>query len=224
MNLNKLFLEVLNEVNYDVINEDNNIKFEEYWNDSYKGEDFGGMDMVINGKVVANAQYSKVGHEVYISYIETYVKGNGYGQELMKHLASIYGYENLIRSSLTPDGAKMRQKLDKHFNFDLEKHIESKNKHLELNIIKSIPNEMIKDFIMYMVKNGYQQTWVYFLKNPNFRKLSDFIDNKYGFDFNDISSITEWIKGSVTNDNDPEDEVPDWVNEMLEKLNMIPKF
>lgn len=220
MNLNRLFLEVLDEIIPNVINEayGDGVKYEEYFNDSYKGESFGGMDMFVNGKFVAKAEYSKYNDEIHIANIEAIEKGKGYGQQLMKHLASIYGYENLIRGSLTPDGAKMRQKLDKHFNFDPVKHAESKNRHLKPSNLDRIKNNLIREFLQHMIKYGYQEAWVNFMNTPEFKKLNDFLDKTYDFDFNDISMIAEWIKGSVTNDHDPEDEVPDWVTD---KLNFI---
>lgn len=220
MNLNKLFLEILSESMPELLKEvyGNGINFEEYVNDSYKGETFGGMNMFLDGKVVAYVEYTKYNDEIFIGDIKAIERGKGYGVELMKHLASIYGYENLNRGMLTPDGVKMRQKLDKHFNFDPIKHEESKNKHMDPSVLDKIPNDIIREFLKHMIKNGYQEAWATYMSHPDFRKLSNFLDSTYDFDFNDISIIAEWIKGSPTNNHDPEDEVPDWVEEMLTKI------
>lgn len=220
MNLNKLFLEVLEDIIPNIVVEayGKGIHFEEFINDSYKGEEFGGMNMFMDGQIVAYVEYTKYDNELFIGDIQAIERGKGYGQMLMKYLASIYGYENLNRGMLTPDGIKMRQKLDKHFNFDPVKHQESKNKHLDASILKKIPNDIIRGFLEMIVNTGYQEAWANFMHIPDFRKLSDYFDKTYDFDFNDIAEIAGWVKGSTTNDHYPEDEVPDWVGERINFL------
>jgi len=75
------------------------------------------IKIFINGDDKAWADFKVKDGKVYIEYIEAHEEGHGYGQMIMKHLASIYGYENIVRDNLTPSGGVMRQKLDKHFNY-----------------------------------------------------------------------------------------------------------
>lgn len=76
------------------------------------------VTLFIKNDDVAWCDYKVKDGKVYIDYIETEYEGHGYGQMIMKYLANIYGYENLERGSLTPSGKVMRQKLDKHFNYN----------------------------------------------------------------------------------------------------------
>ena len=85
--------------------------------DGYNGWEHKNIKLYINGDDKAWCDYKVKDGKVYIDYIGTEEEGHGYGQSIMKHLASIYGYENLERGTLTPSGQKMRQKLDKHFNY-----------------------------------------------------------------------------------------------------------
>lgn len=186
--------------------------------DAYKGQTYMVIYLTKGDELLAYADFSIFEGKVYIDNIESKVKGFGYGQMIMKHLADIYGYENLERTSLTPDGVKMRDKLDKHFNFDYNKHQESKNKHLNPNVIENIKNPIIKSFLLGVIKNGQNKTWSEFKELPEFLELNKKLDSELGFDFNEISDIAGWVKGSITNDNLPEDEAPSWVLKDLSKL------
>lgn len=165
-----------------------------------------------SGNLLAKLYYTIYNDEITISYVESMVRGRGYGKIIMIYLAREYGYENLIRSSLTPDGAKMRKELDNLFNFDYRKHLESKNKHYSSDIINTVKNPVIRNFLTDMIKIGYEKTWEKWI---DYLKKTDMI-NRY--DFNDISEIAEWIKGSIVNNNDPMDEPPHWVNDMVKKI------
>lgn len=188
--------------------------------DSYKTQSYHRCRLKIGDTLLAYADFTTLSgdDDIEISFIESQVKGKGYGEMVMKHLASIYGYKNLNRTSLTPDGAKMRQKLDKHYNFDYEVHQQSKDKHIRLETINKIPNPIIRMFLITMVKEGYSEAWSKFLKSKGFMELNDELEATHGFDFNDISDISEWIKGSPTNNNDPYDEVPEIINTHLNQL------
>ncbi len=199
---------------------ENNIKFIDNSRDYSDGQHYKDIRLYVDGEEVAYADYSEFEDKVYIDNIEAKIKGKGYGQMIMKHLADIYGYENLERSSLTPDGVKMRQKLDKHFNFDYEKHLESKNKHLKVETIENIKNPLIKNFIFYMSKYGYQETWGKFKNLPEFLEMNKTLE-EYDLDWNDVSDIAEWVKGSKTNDNSPDEGVPHPVLSDLAKLYKI---
>jgi hypothetical protein len=172
------------------------------------------VKMYDNKVFVAQADYSIFQNKVYFQFIESKVKGKGYGVFLMEYLADKYGYENLERSSLTEDGAKMRAKLDKKFNFDYKEYKESLSKHLSRDFIDEIKKKhpIVGSFLFDMVKYGYERTWElwadYLRENG--------LNNKY--DFNDISEISFWIKDSVTNNNDIEDEPPHYVTELVASL------
>lgn len=170
------------------------------------------MYMKKGKETLAKANYSLYNGKIYIQFIESFVKGKGYGQEIMKQLAKIYGYENLERTSLTEDGAKMRKKLDNYFNFNYEEYQKSKNKHLDRKELDKIKDPIIKQFLKGMISAGYSNTWEVWVDTEDFAKIR----NKY--DMNDISEISEWIKGSVTNEHDPLDEVPEHVMSELKKL------
>ena len=165
-----------------------------------------------SNKLLARLDYVIFGDEITISHVESIVKGKGYGKIVMIYLAREYGYENLLRSSLTPDGAKMRKELDNLFNFNYEKHLESKNKHLDPDILNTIKNSSIRKFLNDILSIGYEKTWEKWIDYLN----SSGLINQY--DFNDISEIAEWIKSSPTNINDPQDEPPHWVIDTLNKL------
>jgi hypothetical protein len=66
------------------------------------------------GNKLAYADYTDYKGEITINFIESIIKGKGYGSMIMDYLANKYGYEKLERTNLTPDGVKMRIKLDKN--------------------------------------------------------------------------------------------------------------
>lgn len=168
---------------------------------------------------VAYADYTVLGEdEVYIDMIESLVKGKEYGQMVMKKLAEKYGYENLHRSSLTPSGANMRQKLDKHFNFNYDEYLKSKNKHLKPAVIDNIYNPVIKKFIQDIMERGYEYGWKENLHNPEFKDLKDNLLPEYDLDANDLADIAGWVIGSKSNDNHPSDDVPHGVMRDLSKV------
>ena len=171
--------------------------------------------MIIDGKQVAYVQYTKYDDKIYIQYIEANEKGKGYGVKLMDHLASQYGYENLERTSLTPDGVKMREKLDKKHNFNYEKHIENQSTHINPFDIDKIKDPIVKSFLKDNVKIGYEAAWAKWLKNDEF---NEFLQNHHDIDMNDVSEISKWVKGSKDNNNGPEDETPYYVIQDFNKL------
>lgn len=164
---------------------------------------------------VAYADYSLYDNKIHIKMIEALIKGKGYGKALMRELAKKYGYENIERQQLTPDGVKMRKSLDDEFNFNYKEYLDSQNKHISPDVIKDIRIKypLIADFMSSMILFGYSETW---------NKYNDVLmknkDQYKDFDFNDISDITEWIKNSVTNNHAPDKDVPDYINSYLDKL------
>ena len=112
-------------------------EFEDSVTASYDSQVNHTIRMLKDGQLLAYADYVVFEGKVYTHYIESKIKGKGYGTILMEYLASLYGYENLERSSLTPSGAKMRARLDKMFDFDYE---ESQNKLYKPELISKIRN------------------------------------------------------------------------------------
>ena len=168
--------------------------------------------MYVGNKRVAYANYALYKGKIYIQFIGSLVKGKGYGVKLMEHLAKLYGYQNLERNSLTPDGAKMRKKLDAKFNFNYDEFKKSQSPHFEPSIINKIKNPIIANFLRDIIKIGNQKTWSKWLQNSEFMQLKDSVD------FNDIADIGSWIKGSITNDHDLEDNPPEFMYGELEQL------
>lgn len=190
--------------------------------DHSSGQDYIKATLHNNNKLVAYADLALFDGKIYINFIESVVKGKGYGRELMRYLAKEYGYENLERSSLTPDGVKMRKDLDKEFNFNHQEYLKSKNKHLKLEIVQNIKNDLIKSFLLDNINLGYQEAWKIVLKNSQFRVLNDFLINKFDIDFNDISAISEWFINSKTNTHDISEEPPHQILKELSILFKIP--
>ncbi len=197
---------------FESIQYEDNYRFEEDYYDYNNQQHYVRMMMYYNDELVAKSDYVVFKNKIYISFIESLVKGKGYGQELMKYLAKLYGYENLERSGQTPDGEKMRKSLDKHFNFNYDEYQKSKNKHLDKKVLIDIKNPIIKEFLIYMINVGYEKTWEIWRNTDDFKKIR----NEY--DLNDVSEISNWIKGSKTNDNDPLEEVPDYIQKLLQSL------
>lgn len=216
----KIVRQIINEEIYksqlkETIEEYDGLTFQVDWHDYHHGQADGTTKVMKDGKVVANADITKYEGKIFIKHIESYVKGFGFGQKLMEHLAKLFGYENLERSSLTPDGVKMRQKLDKKFDFDYDKHQEAQSKHLDPSIIEKIKHPMVKEFMIDMMNNGYDVTWQKWLQNPEFKKVAL---GQGDIDFNDVSEITSWIKGSKSNEHHPDEEPNFYILDDLKKL------
>lgn len=167
-----------------------------------------------DNNLLAKVYYVIYDGEITISFVESVVKGKGYGKIAMIYLANEYGYENIERTSLTTDGAKMRQELDKFFDFDYVKHKESQSKHLNPNIIDDIRKKhpVVADFMQDMIKYGYEKTWE---KWVDYLMKNNLLDK---YDFNDVSEITTWIKNSTTNDNPIDYDPPQYIYDDLKKL------
>lgn len=189
-------------------------RYEDFHLDFHHNEHKYKVNMYSGDVKVAFVVYSDFENKIYIDFIESLVKDKGYGTMLMEYLADKYGYENIITPNLTEKGAKMRKRLDKKFNFNYKTHRESLNKHLNPHIIDEIKKKhpIVGEFLSDMIKIGYEETW----KKWKEYLLDNDLLNKY--DFNDISEISFWIKGSVTNDNNIEDDIPFYVQEEINKL------
>lgn len=196
---------------------ESNIKFDNIHLDYHNNQNDYIINAKVNGEIVAYAEYSVYKGKVYISMIESFVKGKEYGKAVMLELAKLYGYENIERNSLTPDGIKLRKKVDKELNFDYDKYIEDQNKHINTDEISKIKNEFIKKIISYCIINGYTETYAKY-KN----EIQEFIESnnykKIGLDINDIFDICEWVKYSIENNNNTTHDVPKDIKYNLFKL------
>lgn len=190
-----------------------NFSFEDDHIDSHHGQDDYRLSMYdFEDNLLAKVNYSVYQSKVFISFIESKVKGFGYGKIAMIYLAQKYGYENLTRSSLTADGYNMRISLDDLFDFDYESYLQSQNKHLSIDSLDGIRDDGIKYFILSLVKIGYEATWD---KWKDYLREHGYYDK---YDMNDISEIGSWIRDSKSNDNYSEDEVPQHILDLLQSL------
>ena len=161
---------------------------------------------------IAKVDYSIYQGKIHIEFANAYITGKRYTQEIIKELAKIYKYENIEWGGLTPGGVVLKREMDIFHDFDPEKYLDSKNKHLSKNVLDKIECPYIKAFLKNMVELGYKEAWDIVMKTDNYKKLIT------EYDLNDISHISEWIKGSMTNDHFPEYDVPKYVIEELNKL------
>ncbi len=83
-------------------------KYEDNHMDFSHGQHYYTVSMYDGDKKLASCNYSIFNDIIYITFIESIVKGKGYGTMLMEYLADKYGYEKLERSILTPDGVNIR--------------------------------------------------------------------------------------------------------------------
>jgi hypothetical protein len=166
------------------------------------------------GNKLAYADYTDYKGEITINFIESIVKGIGYGSMIMDYLANKYGYEKLERTNLTPDGVKMRLKLDKKYNFNYDDYKNSLSKHLNKSIIDNITKKqpIVGKFLNDIVKYGNSKTFEYWI---DYLRKTDLINK---FDFNDIAEIGEWISGSVTNNNPIDDSPPEFITDLISDL------
>lgn len=186
--------------------------------DEHKGYHHGQHDYLIrmfdkSKNLLAYASYSEFQGEITINIINSKVSGRGYGKILMIFLAKKYGYENLERKSLTDSGFKMRQELDKLFNFNYKEHLESKSKHFPKSIMFEISKKHpeVAEILSNLYFDGHQEAW---------KKLSTKKDIPayFEYDFDDIANIAEWIKGSKLNKNPRFEDPPEYVIELVDSL------
>jgi hypothetical protein len=99
-----------------------------------------------------------------------------------------------------------------------EQLVEIFNKSIDMHFDPMILKQMhkkhpeVSEFLRDMFVIGYEKTWDKWRDRLN----TDGLINKY--DWNDISEISQWVRGSVDNDNDLEDEPPHYVTDLLKSL------
>lgn len=137
----------------------------------------------------------------------------------LNHIANIFDvrrfilrdveyYTIILEKLKTSDGLnEMYLKLENIFN-------EYRNKHLDKYIIDVIKqkNEVVGDFLNDMTTIGYEKTWEKWI---DILRDNDLINQ---YDFNDISEISFWIKGSVTNNKDIDSEPPSYIYDTIKEL------
>lgn len=201
----------------DDINESNYFSNDKYeFEEDSIGYHSGQNDMVMrmyskNKELLAQLDYTIYNGEISIKFIKSLVKGKGYGEELMKEFCKKYKYEDIDFGGMSEEGTKLKRKLDKFYNYDPIKNMESKNAHLSKDILLNIKNADIKEFLKNLIEKGYKEAWN-LLKSTNYSR----INNEY--DLNDIAEIACWVKGSLCNDNYPTHELPVHVLDLLDEI------
>ena len=172
------------------------------------------MKMRLKGSdnVLAQIDFTIYQGEVSIKFIKSVVKGRGYGEMLMKEFVKKYKYEDIDFGGMSEEGAKLKRKLDKFYDYDYEKHMDSKNKHFSKDILLKIKDPDIKEFLNNLVNLGYEKAWKEMIASHNYTTLRE------EYDLNDIAEIANWIKGSLSNDNFPQYSPPEHVLDLLNKI------
>jgi hypothetical protein len=86
-----------------------------------------------------------------------------------------------------------------------------RNMHYDSGIIGVIGNKhpMVAEFLGDIVNMGYTIAW---------QKWADKLRGDKTYDWNDISELAEWIKGSKTNTHDISERPPEWVQDAMSVL------
>ena len=160
---------------------------------------------------LAKVDYSIFGNVIHIKYIETFFKGKGYGKILMDKMAKEYGYHNIDWGMVTTNGDILKKSMDAYYG-TREKYLESLCDHIPIGDIGKVKNPIVRKFMMDVISSGYEKAWKKWISTiMNNKSISD-------FDFNDISEICEWIKGSITNGHSFTENVPIQIKEEFAKL------
>lgn len=140
------------------------------------------------------------------------------------HLSNIYDVKGFRTKNGRSYYAIILEKLDQSKRVDniyhqLQRNIyrQMKNistKHIRPRQLLSIKDDFIRTFLITMTKEGYQYTW-----NKYFNDVKEF-EKEHGdmYNFNDISEISEWVFDSITNDNYNENDPPEYIMDLFNKL------
>lgn len=93
----------------------------------------------------------------------------------------------------------------------LDKIDESINVHLNVDILNGIKDESIRKFLYTLYEDGYDVAWQIYgdeIKGEKYQR----------YDMNEISEISEWIKGSMTNRHESDEEVPEYIKNYIKIL------
>lgn len=161
---------------------------------------------------VGYVRYTIFRNEIYIQMIEVYseYKRKGYAEKMLKWLINEYSEYEIYPGMTTEEGTPF---IERMYKKGILKKKEPINNHLELNpIYKKLRLTSVKaaNFLKALVKQGF--------------KAYDKLKNKSdidGIDTNDLYDISQWIKGSVTNNNFSEDKPPHWVYDYLKEMKAL---
>jgi len=101
------------------------------------------------------------------------------------------------------------------WDFYYSEYKKSQSKHIDKSKLDEIKDPIIKGFLIDLVNMGYEPTrekWRETLRNNGYYE-------KYDFDV--LGDVAEWIKGSQTNTNNPNDEPPEWVFELFDEIKSL---
>jgi hypothetical protein len=140
------------------------------------------------------------------------------GRELT-HLANIYDVR-AFRTDDTQYYTIILEKLEVQTWFDeefeaLKEAFDAvRNMHLEQSVIEDIgeKNPEVGEFLADMIHMGYEETWQKWGDKLRESGLSKHID------FNDVSEIASWIKGSTTNDHEIDEQPPSYITDIVNSL------
>src|SRR5690606_4621684 len=133
-----------------------------------------------------------------------------------KHLAKIFDVKfvrigDMVYYVIVLEKLRTSDTIVKTFNEMNEVIIKNQNNNFKRDIIQYIGKKhpVVAEFLNYMYEFGYDKTW---------GKYKHFTQDHPQYDFNDVSEISEWIFGSVTNDNQHTDEAPEHIIDYVKKL------
>ena len=133
-----------------------------------------------------------------------------------EHLADIYDVKKYVNKNETIyliliEKLITSNKIKQSFNKINDIILKSENKHINPSIINIIKKNhpFVGEFLGYMYKNGYDETW---------KKYIDKVDQYKQYDFNDISDLSQWIYGSKDNEGDYGKEPPTYIFKLLKDL------
>lgn len=152
--------------------------------------------------------YKEIPH-INMIFVDPKYRNKGIGKELIYQLAKEYGYENIEWGMMTEDGYRLQKSLDKEFKIDRDK---IQNKQLPKELLKKIKNRDLYKFAIDIYECGHENAW-------NSWAMYDFTKENYD-SMNDISDILHWIEGSKDNDHDIDEEPPDYIYDLLDKLDI----
>jgi len=134
-----------------------------------------------------------------------------------QHLAEVYDVKRYIGKDekeyfiIILEKLKITKLINKYYIQINEILLKNLNKHISPKVIDFIRKKhpMAADFLEMMTKEGYDKTW---------SKYVDLIDDDTDVDYNEISDLSEWIKGSVTNQNNIKRTPPNYINRIIKSL------
>lgn len=169
-----------------------------------------------DNKQVAEALYDIIDDKMDLISILTNVKGQGYAKILMLYFINKFGIENIERNLLTSDGQEMFDDLDRILNFDYQKYVESKTKHINKRFLVkkiSVSKPLISTFLDNVCSYGKKKTLEMFSDEIKNGKIEEYPVSK-------LLNISEWIDDSVENKNG-DVELPNYIKSILDEIKRL---